>query len=247
MTEVGLETATWLVGAAGIGAALGARAELARRRELVARACHELRGPLTAARLGLATLARGSEPLAAHATAIDQELRRAGLALEDLDAARAGRRARDRDEIVDLTRLVRTAAAAWAPVARAVGGEVRVSEPCAPALVRGDRARLAQACGNLIANAIEHGGGRVEIRALADACRVRIEVRDEGPGLRLPVRALAARPRVGGPRRGRRGRGLAIAAEIAVRHGGRLAGAPAPRGACVALELPAAPTSAARG
>jgi signal transduction histidine kinase len=60
-------------------------------------------------------------------------------------------------------------------------------------------------------------------------------VRDDGPGLPAPVADLARRPRAG---RGERGRGLAIAAEIAARHGGRLSAAPAPHGACLALELP---------
>jgi len=50
------------------------------------------------------------------------------------------------------------------------------------------------------------------------------------------VAELARRPRAG---RGHRGRGLAIAAEIAARHGGRLATAPATGGGRVVLDLPA--------
>jgi signal transduction histidine kinase len=103
--------------------------------------------------------------------------------------------------------------------------------------VRGDRTRLAQACGNLLANAVEHGGGAIELRARAVGRRVRIEVADHGPGLPAPVARLAARARNG---RGRRGRGLAIASEIAARHGGRLAAAPSSGGARLMLELPAA-------
>ena len=38
--------------------------------------------------------------------------------------------------------------------------------------------------------------------------------------------------------RGRRGHGLAITAEIAERHGGRLVASPAASGATLALELP---------
>ena len=63
------------------------------------------------------------------------------------------------------------------------GCPMRLEPPAGGAAVRGDRARLAQACENLLANAIEHGGGTVELRARADAGRVRIEVRDDGPGL----------------------------------------------------------------
>jgi signal transduction histidine kinase len=96
--------------------------------------------------------------------------------------------------------------------------------------------RLTQAVGNLVANALEHGDGRVRLRARAQGDRVRIEVDDEGPGLPAPVGDLTRRPRAG---RGRRGRGLAIAADIADRHGGRLVAAPTARGARVALQLPA--------
>ena len=66
---------------------------------------------------------------------------------------------------------------------------------------------------------------------------------DEGPGLPAPVAELVRLPRAG---RGRRGRGLAIAAEIAARHGGRLAAAPAAGGGRVVLELPAAGAAHAR-
>jgi signal transduction histidine kinase len=208
---------------------------LDRRAELVARACHEARGPLTAARLGLHLLGDSRGPGELRMAAIDLELKRAGLALEDLHAARAGSRARDEARAVDVGRLVREAAAAWRPAARAAGVGLRLDAPAAPALVRGDRVRLAQACGNLLANAIEHGGERVALRARSDARCVRIEVRDDGPGLPAPVAELARRARGG---RGARGRGLAIAAEIAARHGGRLSAAPARQGACLALELP---------
>ena len=227
----------WLTGAAGAVAALLLQRELGRRAELVARACHEVRGPLQAARLGLHLLGRPGSRAAARVTAIDLELRRAALALEDLHAARAGSRASDRSEAVDVAGLVRDAAAGWSAAASAAGVALRLTGPPAPAVVRGDRLRLAQAFGNLVANALEHGGSTVELRARADHQHVRIEVRDDGPGLPAPVHDLAARARNG---RGRRGRGLAIAADIAARHGGRLSSAPAPRGARLALELPRA-------
>ena len=64
---------------------------------------------------------------------------------------------------------------------------------------------------------------------------MRIEVIDEGPGLPVPLAELTRRARAG---RGRRGRGLAIAAQIAERHHGRLVAAPTPRGSRIGLELP---------
>ena len=226
----------WL---AAIAVAAAGRMLLARRMELIARACHELRGPLTAARLAVQLAAHGSPgatprgPLAA----IDLELGRAGLALADLAAAQRGARAGDRPETFALAPLLADAVAAWRGAAWTKGVRVRLEPPPADVRLRGDRLRLAQACGNLLANAVEHGGGEVRVRARASAHVVRIEVLDDGPGLPAPVAELVRRPRGG---RGTRGRGLAIAADVAARHGGRLAAAPSERGARLVLELPTA-------
>jgi signal transduction histidine kinase len=232
-------TLAWAVAAAATGMAAAAWRELRRGRELVARACHELRGPLTAAHLALHAGYRHGDPGdGARLAAIELELRRAGLALDDLAAARSGRRAGDRDEVVDVCALIADQAAAWEAIAPVFGCELRVAPPAPDALVRGDRVRLAQAVGNLLANALEHGSGVIEVGARSVAGRVRIEVSDEGGGLPAPVAELVRRPRAG---RGRRGRGLAIASDIVARHGGRLVSAPSARGARLAIELPAGP------
>lgn len=222
----------WL---AAIAAAATGRVVLARRMELVARACHELRGPLTAARLAAQLAAR--RPGAPHAPlhAIDLELDRAGLALEDLSAARRGGRAAERIATFDLDGLVAEVVEAWRGAAWARGGRIRLESSRTRPLVRGDRARLAQACANLLRNAVEHGGAEVLVRVRAGSHVARVEVIDDGPGLRAPLDALARGPRGG---RGERGRGLAIAADAAARHGGRLAAAPTRHGARLVLELP---------
>jgi signal transduction histidine kinase len=163
---------------------------------------------------------------------------RAGLALADLAAARRGARAGDRIETFALAPLLVDAAAAWRPTAWTKGVRLRLEPPPKAVVLRGDRLRLAQACGNLLANAIEHGGGEVLLRARASRHTVRIEVLDDGPGLPAPVAELTRRPRGG---RGQRGRGLAIAADAAARYGGRLAAAPSERGARLVLELPIPP------
>jgi signal transduction histidine kinase len=120
--------------------------------------------------------------------------------------------------------------------------------------------------GNLIANAVEHGGGAIEVHGHGDRTRARVEVTDTGPGLPAPVAELARVARGGRGWRGRqgrrgpqawrgwqgwrgrrgwrgpqggRGRGLAIAAAIAADQGGRLSAAPSMRGARLVLELPA--------
>jgi signal transduction histidine kinase len=205
-----------------------------RRAELVARACHELAGPLSAAGLALETARReGAGPRVA---AVDAELKRVARALEDLDAARAGRRARDSAGVVDVGCLLAQQALAWQPAARSRGAHLRVVA-ASGLLVRGDAVRIGQAVGNLLANALEHGGPRIDLVAAAAGGSVRVEVRDDGDGLPAPVATLTRTARAG---RGERGRGLAIASEIAVRHGGRLASAPAASGATLVIELPRA-------
>jgi signal transduction histidine kinase len=207
------------------------------RMEAVARACHELRGPITAARLGLELGSRGGALSPAQLAAINSELRRATLALDDLAHAPEGRQAPREIEAVDLGVLLRDCVRAWRPVATEAGVELRLECRESLAGVRGDPLRLAQAAGNLIANAIEHGGTQVEVQARRDAAGVRIEVVDDGPGLPAPVEELARRARHG---RGRRGRGLAIVTAVAAVHGGRLSAAPSDRGARMVLELPTA-------
>lgn len=205
--------------------------------ELVARAAHELRGPLAAAHLGLQSLGREPGVPRWRLAGIDVQLQRAALAVADLAAAPRGRQASDVRGLVPVGCLLEEQLRAWRPMALAYGCELALAPVDPDVLVRGERLRLGQAIGNVIANAVEHGHGRVELSARAVGNRVRIEVVDDGPGLPAPVAELAARPRAG---RGTRGRGLAIAADIAGRHGGRLASAPSERGARLALDLPAA-------
>ncbi len=235
--SLGVALLGWIAAMVAGAVAAALWRELDRRAELVARALHEVRRPLTAARLGLHGLGAGDPRAERRGLAVDHELRRVAFALEDLDLAREGAVAPEKVEPIELSELLTEAAVAWKPVARAFGAEVQVLTPGRVAMLRGDRTRLTQACGNLLANAIEHAGGRIELRGRALGERVRIEVVDEGPGLPAPVAQLARAARAG---RGDRGRGLAIASEIAARHGGHLAAAPTPRGARVALELPAA-------
>src|SRR4051812_11346667 len=111
-------------------ALLGALHFRARRRlVLVARASHELRGPLCAARLGLGTLA--SEP--GRIAAIDLELARAGRALDDLAPAPSGARAPEHRRPIDLADLVRGYAAAWTTLAAAHGAQLRLEGDVTPA------------------------------------------------------------------------------------------------------------------
>ena len=237
-----LTVAGWLVAVGTALAALTFRRLLATRMELVARASHELRGSITALQLGV----RRGDPSPARLRALDLELGRAAAAVEDLVGACARRPLGRELELLDAGRLLADLVEAWQPAAAEHGAALALSWSGAPGFLLGDRYRLAQATGNLIANAIEHGGGEVQVLGRFDGANVRIEVTDRGPGLPAPVTELARRARNG---KGRRGRGLAIAATIARDHGGRLAAAPSECGARLVLELPATPArdSAAGG
>lgn len=231
-----LAVAGWAAAAgAGAGAALARRTVSARSRR-VARACHELRGPITAARLGLEFAVRRGALSPARLRALDLELARAALAIDDLAACGGSA---GRWEEVDLRGLLSDSVEAWRGTADAQGVSIGFSWAGPPAIVRADRLRLAQATGNLIANAIGHGGGAVEVCVQCGlgprAGTIRIEFIDDGPGLPAPVDELARRGR---RRRGPHGHGLAIASEVVAGHGGRLAAAPSDHGARIVLELP---------
>lgn len=247
------------VGALGSGAwALWLRRLLALRQEGAARACHELRGPIAAARLGLTLATRGGPGGFGSLRLVELELARAGLGAEDLERAlvsraRAWEPAPRRLESVDVLGLARDCVAVWAPSAERAGVSLDLVEDAPSAEVLGDPLRIIQALGNLIANGIEHGDGNVIVRVACPAGMVRLEVSDSGTGLPGSVAKLSA-GRLRGLRglrgvrgvrglrgRGLRGRGLVIAAAVAQSHGGRLASAPAQRGARMVLEFPAAP------
>jgi signal transduction histidine kinase len=233
----------WLI---AVCTAAAAWCAATRRKEVVARACHELRGPITTARLALDLGARVGELTQERLRAVELELDRATLALDDLAGTssrarrRVGRIAGRSREVVSVEEVVNQTVEAWRAAAAARGVELNVGQ-LTSARVRCNRLRLAQATGNLIANAIEHGGGTVEVRGRVERSGLRIEVVDQGPGLGRPLpelSRLARRTGRGGNRF--RGYGLAVAGAVATAHGGRLSAAPSERGARVVLELPIA-------
>ena len=118
---------SWCLTLAFVAYALRAHLRLV----LVARACHELRGPLFAVQLGLHGLA--GDP--ARMSAIELELARAGRALDDLAAAPRGRRGESRHEVVDLDALVSSYAPAWRALVERYGARLTI-EPHAAAPAR---------------------------------------------------------------------------------------------------------------
>jgi signal transduction histidine kinase len=196
---------------AAIGLLLVRTRVLGRRLERVALAEHELRGAVTA--LALVGARPGGDR---EATAVQLDRLCAGLS--DLRAARGGERPAGGRASVDLARFAEAALAPWRPLGaprrRARGPRVVI-----------DRGRLAQALGNLVANAAEHGAGGAELRTRRMGDGVRLEVRNRrGP----------ERPPVPG-----RGRGLAIAERAARELGGRLDVRVDGEEVVAALDLPA--------
>lgn len=195
-----------------------------RLRERAAVVAHEVRGPLAAAHLMLHGAARRGEAAPGTVAALEFELRRAALALEEPAAARP------RD--VDLHALLSAQVRTWQDVAAARGATLTLAPGVGTAVVHADALRVAQATSNVLANAIEHGGGAIRVRTVLSGDRVRIEVTDGGPGLPAPIAELTRRPSAGRAR----GRGLSIAASVLTHCGGRLATVPGSDG--VAIELP---------
>jgi signal transduction histidine kinase len=171
------------------------------RMQLIAEAEHELRGPLQA-------LALTAD---AH---LEPDLDRARIALADLSAARSGRRAGADAEPVRLDRLVWRAATASDLAARRAGGGVHLDWAAGPVTVHANRGRLAQALGNLLANAIEHGGGQIRVSGRRTKRGIRIEVRDSGRGHGLTIAAKAVRESGGTVTAAKAGSGTAVAIEL---------------------------------
>jgi signal transduction histidine kinase len=243
----------------GLAAAVAVRTwhAAAVRGQAVARACHEVRGPLAAARLGLES---GSEaPASTRLRAIEVELARASVALDDLQAVERIELSGPGPERVNVRAWVEDSVEAWRPVARVRGMEIWLEWIGPDPEVWGRQSRLAQVTGNLIANAIAHGEKVVVVRGRVAEDAVMVEVQDGGPGLPPPVSAWLMAPSGRGPggrewgrsRPNGHGHGLRIARAVIESHGGRLtvgggqqgvgpAGGEAAQGARIVVTLPLA-------
>ena len=143
---------------------------------------------------------------------------------------------------VDLGELVRDSVAAADVSSDEVALRAEVQEPLP--VVRGDPERLRQVLMNLLDNAVKYSpaGDEVHVSAYAENSRVRVDVRDRGPGIAREDQRLIfekfGRVTTGNTRPGT-GLGLFIARSIAEAHGGTLEVASAPEhGAVFTLELP---------
>jgi signal transduction histidine kinase len=219
-----------------------------RERRFVADASHELRTPLAIlkAELELAQSApRSRDELEQALRSASEETDRLVRLAEDLLVlARAeGGRLPIHAAPLDPAELLATVRARFAARAAAAGREIALRAP-AGVTIDADPTRLEQAVGNLIDNALRHGGPHIELALERGAgARVELHVRDDGPGFADDFHARAfERFTRGDAARGRGGAGLglAIVAAIAEAHGGSAAARNrAAGGADVWLELPA--------
>ncbi|HEX6202346.1 MAG TPA: ATP-binding protein [Thermoanaerobaculia bacterium] len=250
-TEVGLALDN-----ARLYAQLGQAVRL--RDDILAIVAHDLRNPLyvVSSLVGVfeETAERPDRRFDARraADAVRRALRRADRLIQDLlDISRieAGRLSVT-PEVVDVDAVV--AEVCESAQARAAEKALRVDgavDPGCPPLAA-DRARVVQALGNLLDNALEHSpeGARVTVRAAAGEAsgEVELSVSDEGPGIReedLPH--LFDRFWQGGRATRGTGLGLAIVKGIAEAHGGRVAVASRPgQGSTFRILLPAAVAAA---
>ncbi|WP_329088317.1 sensor histidine kinase [Streptosporangium sp. NBC_01469] len=197
------------------------RLELAvsRHKRFVADAAHELRSPLAILRTRLELAQPG--PLAAEAlTDVEriQALTSDLLLLARLDAGEPGCH-----EEVDLGQVTAEEAARSRP-----RPEIRVTlEVAADTVVLGSAGQLRRLVANLVDNAVRHASSAVTVRLATEGGEAVLDVRDDGPGIPAEhheavfdrfTRLDEARDRDAGGA----GLGLAIARDIAVRHGGGL-------------------------
>jgi signal transduction histidine kinase len=173
-------------------------------RRFLADASHELRTPLTALRGNVAHLARhGATP--ALVADLEADAERLAQLADDLLALSREEAAPPPAEDLSLDDL-----------ARAVATE-GVTVHAEPVVVRGDRAALERALGNLIENARRHGRGVVTVTVAGHDGLARLTVEDEGPGIPAADRERAFERFYGHGS----GLGLAIVRATAERHGGR--------------------------
>jgi signal transduction histidine kinase len=162
------------------------------------------------------------------------------LDLTELDAGRAEVELGE----VALAGLVAQVVEAAKPTAARSGTQVATHVP-AELTVRSDRRRLATIVGELVDNACRFTrGGHVEVRAAAGEDGVRIEVRDDGPGMRDEDLERATTPFFQVDESARRrhdgaGLGLTVAQRLTARIGGTLALRSAPgQGTTATVHLP---------
>jgi NtrC-family two-component system sensor histidine kinase KinB len=232
------------------------------RSELIGLASHELKSPLTSLQLNLMLLSEeaiqlpaGQRELLEAALLGCQELGNTINEFLDITRVESGelhleRSAVDLGSLLDETRRsLRTRFAE-------TGVNVQVEQTVEPAVVKGDKARLAHVLTNLLTNALKYSprGGTVTARLSSETSPAgqpvgfRVSVADEGPGVppefreRIFEKFFRVEHHRSGPGRVRgTGIGLYLSREIVRAHGGtiRCEAGPSGVGARLTFTLPA--------
>lgn len=193
---------------------------------------HELRTPLTSIKGWADLLGRDPDPptIAEAARSIASSAALQAKLVDDLlDVSRimTGKFAINPEEI-DLIAVVGTAVSAMRPEAGAKGISLRANEQ-EPIIIRGDAAKLGQAVGNLLSNAMKFTptGGLIEIAVMLDSPFAVVSICDTGEGisLRFLPDVFDRHAQANSRRFGGLGLGLAIVKHIVELHGGSVTAA----------------------
>lgn len=210
-----------------------------RQRRFVADASHELRSPIASLRTQLEVGAAHPELLDVDG-AVEDTVRLQELAADLLLLARLDAGEKPGGGQVDLAALARE------ELSQRTRDRVDVRMDLRNVDVTGSRSQLARVLGNLVNNAQRHARSHVTVATRAEGAWAVLEVSDDGDGVpegerdrifERFVRLDDARTRDDGGA----GLGLAIARDVAARHGGTLTVKEAPGGgALFELRVPAA-------
>lgn len=200
----------------------GGRVRAGMRRRSLNEHLHELRRPLQA----LALAAKPPQPDK------PDPLELALIALRDLDREVNGGEFEWERRPVEARMLAIAACERWRARTTDAGRLIGVLWRCGDVLADVDPARISQALDNLIANALEHGGGPITVEGLRHGDKIDLVVRDGGSPNPSRFRDHADP---------RRGHGLRVTRRLARGNGGDLrVGSLGRDGTAAALILPLA-------
>ncbi len=223
---------------------LAATERIAARREVARRVAHEIKNPLAPIRAAIETLRRlrqREDPAfddyfdEATKTVLDEVHRIANIVTE---FTRFERLPAPSPEPIDLAAVARSVVALHASASEGPGPPPVTLETAAIPPVSADRDQLVQVLTNLIQNALDAaasapGGPRVAVElALLPGDRVRVVVRDNGPGVSPDMLPRLFDPYATSKDHGT-GLGLAIVQRIVFEHGGEIAYRPGESGGAV--------------
>ncbi|WP_436257327.1 sensor histidine kinase [Neorhizobium sp. LjRoot104] len=206
--------------------------ELKKRQRFLIDAAHELRTPIAIMQTRIDGMPEGPER-----RRLLNDVARLALTAEQLLDFERNDQASDLHEAVDLVEIARTVVADLAPQAIVAGYQISFQCEVESLERRGSPSALPRAVGNLVRNAIDHGGNRGMITISVSASG-RITVADEGSGIPAEHQELVFEPfyRVTPKSRGA-GLGLSLVKQIVANHRGQVSLKSEATGTQVAIEL----------